>query len=91
MTGGRDLGSTVSPEGLGNNGVLIFEGLCVDGGADRAPRSATVVATTETRVLVIDGEGFRRLLANRPVIGEVLLRVLSERLRTMTRTPPSSS
>jgi CRP/FNR family transcriptional regulator, cyclic AMP receptor protein len=46
----------------------------------RSPRTATVVATTPVRVLVITAQGFRGLLHNQPTITMNVLTALGERL-----------
>lgn len=48
---------------------------------DKQPRSATVTALEPTRLLVVDGPGFRKLLAKVPALSESLLVALSMRLR----------
>ena len=45
-----------------------------------APRSATVTATTDVRLLVIDQNAFRRLLRESPSIQEKVLEALALRL-----------
>jgi sigma-B regulation protein RsbU (phosphoserine phosphatase) len=48
---------------------------------DNQPRSATVTALEPTRVLVINGQAFRKLLAKVPGLAETLLATLCARLR----------
>ena len=45
-----------------------------------APRSATVIAATDVRLLVIDQAAFRRLLREAPSIQEKVLEALASRL-----------
>ena len=45
-----------------------------------APRSATVIATSDVRLLVIDQAAFRRLLREAPSIQENVLEALASRL-----------
>ena len=48
---------------------------------DRSPRSATVVASTDVRVLRLAGDRFRELILQSPEIAFEVLRVLTSRLR----------
>lgn len=48
---------------------------------DKQPRSATVTALEPTRLLVVDGPSFRKLLAKVPALTESILVSLSMRLR----------
>jgi CRP-like cAMP-binding protein len=52
---------------------------------DGALRSATVVAATDARLLVLDGERFRELVHERPEMAFEIFRVLTARLRTAER------
>lgn len=45
-----------------------------------APRTATVTATTPARVLVIEGQAFRRLLAETTTVQPKVLAALAERV-----------
>ena len=45
-----------------------------------APRSATVTATTDVRLLVIDRAAFRRLLREAPLIQDKVIEALASRL-----------
>lgn len=49
----------------------------VDGG----PRSATVEAASDMRLLVVEGREFLRLLQRAPLIAIKIMRVMSQRLR----------
>lgn len=51
---------------------------------ESAPRSATLCAQTDVRVLAIDGETFKGILRERPDVSFALLRSVSRRLREMT-------
>jgi hypothetical protein len=50
---------------------------------ESAPRSATLCAQTDVRVLAIDGEMFKGILRERPDVSFAVLRSLSRRLREM--------
>lgn len=50
---------------------------------DGSPRSATVIAATDTRVLVLAGARLRELVAEMPELAFDLLRVLAGRLRRL--------
>lgn len=52
---------------------------------ESAPRSATLCAQTDIRVLAIDGETFKGILRERPDVSFAVLRSVSRRLREMTR------
>ncbi|MFT3699547.1 MAG: cyclic nucleotide-binding domain-containing protein [Kofleriaceae bacterium] len=48
---------------------------------DSAPRSATVTALERTRALRVPGEGFKRLLSERPEMSEAIVAELVHRMR----------
>ena len=50
---------------------------------ESAPRSATLCAQTDVRVLAIDGELFKGILRERPDVSFAVLRSISRRLREM--------
>jgi hypothetical protein len=50
---------------------------------ESAPRSATLCAQTDVRVLAIDGETFKGILRERPEVSFAVLRSVSRRLREM--------
>ena len=52
---------------------------------DEGPRSATVTADTDLRLLGLTAWNFRRLMAQNPSIGPKLLKVMGERLRESSR------
>ena len=52
---------------------------------DEGPRSATVTADTDLRLLGLTAWNFRRLMAQNPSIGPKLLKVMGERLRESTK------
>jgi len=52
---------------------------------DGSPRSATVVATSDVRALVLDGVRLRELVLEMPELAFDLLRVLAERVRRAER------
>ena len=62
-------------------GEIIGEISLLDGG----PRSATVVAISESRLVAIDREAFLMLVRNQPSISLALVSVLARRLRALTR------
>jgi CRP-like cAMP-binding protein len=51
---------------------------------EAAPRSATLCAQTDVRVLAIDGETFKGILRERPDVSFAVLRSVSRRLREVT-------
>ncbi|MBI3150930.1 MAG: HEAT repeat domain-containing protein [Chloroflexi bacterium] len=51
---------------------------------ESAPRSATLRAQTDVRVLAIDGETFKGILRERPDVSFAVLRSVSRRLREMS-------
>jgi CRP/FNR family transcriptional regulator, cyclic AMP receptor protein len=52
---------------------------------DAAPRSATVTATRDTRLLRISREDFQEILGEKPEIAVGIIKVLTRRLRDATR------
>lgn len=50
---------------------------------ESAPRSATLCAQTDVRLLAIDGEVFKGILRERPDVSFAVLRSISRRLRDM--------
>ena len=50
---------------------------------DGAPRSATVVATTETICLMLARKRFQQVLKDEPAVAYALLRTLASRLREL--------
>ncbi|MEP6895305.1 MAG: HEAT repeat domain-containing protein, partial [Chloroflexota bacterium] len=52
---------------------------------DPAPRSAGMVAKSETRVLAIEGEAFKSILRDRPDVSLAVLQSISRRLREMMK------
>jgi hypothetical protein len=63
---------------------------------DAAPRSATVRATERTRALRVPGEGFKRVMSERPEMSEAIVAELVRRMRGMMAhasgpTPHTSS
>ena len=53
-----------------------------------APRSATVTAETEMRLLVLNSREFSTLMADVPSVARKLLAVVAERLRNVERPQP---
>lgn len=61
---------------------------------DAAPRSATVRATERTRLLRVPGEGFKRVMSERPEMSQAIVAELVKRMRGMMAsgaTPHTSS
>jgi CRP-like cAMP-binding protein len=52
---------------------------------DPAPRSAGMIAKSETRVLAIEGEAFKAILRERPEVSLAVLQGISRRLREMMK------
>ena len=48
---------------------------------DASPRSATVRAVERTRTLRVPGDGFKRVLAERPEMSEAIMAELVQRMR----------
>jgi hypothetical protein len=71
------------PRSLGDSG----EGTCIGEMAvlDPAPRAATVTALRDVLTLVLGGRVFRDVLHDRPAVAEGVLKVLTQRLRSMIR------
>lgn len=69
------------PRSLGDSG----EGTCIGEMAvlDPAPRAATVTALRDVLTLVLGGRVFRDVLHDRPAVAEGVLKVLTQRLRSM--------
>ena len=53
---------------------------------DGEPRSATIVATTDLRLLVVDRPHFWRLLDETPELIRRILTILSRRVRRLEQT-----
>jgi CRP/FNR family transcriptional regulator, cyclic AMP receptor protein len=53
---------------------------------DGEPRSATIVATTDLRLLIVDGSQFWRLLDETPDLIRRILTILSRRVRRLEQT-----
>jgi CRP/FNR family transcriptional regulator, cyclic AMP receptor protein len=51
---------------------------------DSSPRSATVRAVDRTRLLRVPGEGFKRVMSERPEMSEAIVAELVRRMRSMT-------
>lgn len=64
-------------------GDFLGEISLIDGG----PRTATVRATTEVEALVLDRQGFGRLMADFPVVRLDLVTALTVRLRQRSAEP----
>ncbi len=79
FTGGQDTGR---PEKVLNT---LGAGACIGEMAvlDSSPRSATVRATTRTRMLRVPGEGFKRVMSERPEMSQAIVAELVRRMRGM--------
>lgn len=55
---------------------------------DHGPRSATVTAESDMRLLVLDSRSFSTLLEDVPLVARRVLRVMAERLREAERAQP---
>jgi CRP/FNR family transcriptional regulator, cyclic AMP receptor protein len=55
---------------------------------DAAPRSATVTAESDMRLLVLDSRQFSTLIEDTPVIGRRILEAVAERMRQTERAQP---
>ncbi len=64
-------------------GTFFGEVALLDGG----PRSATVIANTDTTVLTVPAWSFQALLKQQPAIAVKMLPVLAHRLRTADQAP----
>ena len=69
------------PRSLGDS----TEGACIGEMAvlDPAPRAATVTTLTEVTTLILDGGSFRDVLHDHPAVAEGVLRVMTQRLRSV--------
>jgi CRP-like cAMP-binding protein len=83
------LDGTASVSHDGKEFATCAAGSCIGEMAllDDEPRSATVTATEEMRVVVIPRAEFRKLLPKLPALAETLLATLSRRLREARATP----
>jgi CRP-like cAMP-binding protein len=50
---------------------------------DASPRSATVRATERTRTLRVPGEGFKRVMSERPEMSQAIVAELVKRMRNL--------
>jgi HEAT repeat protein len=66
--------TTMNPSGVSYFGEIAI--------LDHAPRSATVVATQDMRVLTLDGARFTEMITQSPAISFEIFKVLTSRLRT---------
>ncbi len=58
---------------------------------DASPRSATVRALERTRTLRVPGEGFKRVMSERPEMSQAIVAELVKRMRGMMAQAPSPS
>jgi len=56
---------------------------------DASPRSATVRATDRTRTLRVPGEGFKRVMSERPEMSQAIVAELVKRMRGMMAGAPA--
>jgi len=85
FTGGGDRPERVLSE-LGT-GACIGEMAVLDA----SPRSATVRALERTRTLRVPGEGFKRVMAERPEMSQAIVAELVKRMRGMMSQGPTPS
>ena len=64
-----------------SSGEIIGEISLLDGG----PRSATVIALTESRLVAVERRHFLELVQQQPSVSLALISVLAQRLRALTR------
>jgi CRP-like cAMP-binding protein len=57
---------------------------------DAAPRSATVRALDRTRALRVPGEGFKRVMRERPEMSDAIVAELVRRMRRLMATPAAN-
>ena len=72
--GGRKIATLTAGDVVGEMSLL-----------DRGPRSATVVADTDTALLVLGKDEFRSVVEQHPSIAYKMLETLAERIRTLDR------
>lgn len=86
FTGGGDTGR---PEKVLNT---LGAGACIGEMAvlDSAPRSATVRATSRARLLRVPGDGFKRVMSERPEMSQAIVAELVRRMRGMMTTQQAS-
>jgi CRP-like cAMP-binding protein len=58
---------------------------------DASPRSATVRATERTRTLRVPGEGFKRVMSERPEMSQAIVAELVKRMRGMMAQAPNAA
>jgi CRP-like cAMP-binding protein len=56
---------------------------------DASPRSATVRANERTRMLRVPGEGFKRVMSERPEMSQAIVAELVKRMRGMMAQGPT--
>ncbi len=79
FTGGGDTGRAEKVLNTLGAGACIGEMAVLDS----APRSATVRATSRTRMLRVPGEGFKRVMSERPEMSQAIVAELVRRMRGM--------
>lgn len=72
---GRVLAHLVANDCIGEMSLIDYE-----------PRSASVIAETPIRLLVLHTRPFHRLIGESPALGRALLRILSRRLREVDQS-----
>jgi hypothetical protein len=88
---------TVFTGGMGDRPERILNelgaGACIGEMAvlDSAPRSATVRANVQTRMLRVPGEGFKRVMSERPEMSQAIVAELVKRMRGMMAQGPTPS
>ncbi len=62
-------------------GDFFGEMALIDGG----PRSATIIATSQVRVMMVQRRAFLKLLKQNPQVGLAIMETLAERVRRLER------
>ena len=91
------LQGTAQTWGLDPDGQARLLGECAEGACigemavlDPAPRAATVRALSDVTALVLSGRAFREVLHDHPAVAEGVLRVLTQRLRSLIQSAQAS-
>jgi CRP/FNR family transcriptional regulator, cyclic AMP receptor protein len=74
--GGRKVGTIGPGSCIGEMSLL-----------DQGPRTATVIADTDMRLLVLSSRSFSSLIDDVPKVGRRILSVMAERMRELERSP----
>ena len=63
-------------------GDFFGEMALIDGG----PRSATIIATSQVRVMMVQRRAFLKLMKQNPQVGLAIMETLAKRVRRLERT-----